>query len=227
MAKYESKGRPDRRLLPAYSVREAAHYLGIPASTVRYWAAGRPGISQALIAAAGTAPGSLSFINLIELHVLGAIRREHEVSLPKVREAIHYLEQHYDSPHPLASHQLETDGLDLFVERYGSLVNISRDGQVAMREVLEASLKRIERDTAGFPIKLYPFTRSDVHHAPKLVVIDPALSFGRPVIAGTGLATEVIAERYKAGESVEDLERDYGRPKAEIEEAIRCELEAA
>lgn len=96
-----------------------------------------------------------------------------------------------------------------------------------MREVLEASLKRIERDTAGIPIKLYPFTRSEVHLAPKLVVIDPTLSFGRPVIAGTGLATEVIAERYKAGESVEDLVRDYGRPKAEIEEAIRCELEAA
>ena len=213
--------------MPAYSVLEAAHYLGIPASTVRYWAAGRPGVSQALIAAAGTAPVSLSFINLVELHVLGAIRREHEVSLPKVREAIQFLESHYELPHPLASHQLETDGLDLFVERYGRLINISQDGQVAMRDVLEASLKRIERDTDGIPIKLYPFTRSKVQHAPKLVVIDPNLSFGRPVIAGTGLATEVIAERYKAGESVEDLMQDYGRPKAEIEEAIRCELEAA
>ena len=213
--------------MPAYSVLEAAHYLGIPASTVRYWAAGRPGVSRALIEAAGIAPVSLSFINLVELHVLGAIRREHEISLPKVREAIQFLEAHYKSPHPLASHQLETDGLDLFVERYGRLINISQDGQVAIREVLEASLKRIERDTAGIPIKLYPFTRSKVQHAPKLVVIDPTLSFGRPVIAGTGLATEVIAERYKAGESVEDLVQDYGRPKAEIEEAIRCELEAA
>ena len=213
--------------MPAYSVLEAAHYLGIPASTVRYWAAGRPGVSQALIAAAGTAPLSLSFINLVELHVLGAIRRQHEVSLPKVREAIQYLKRHYKSSRPLASHQLETDGLDLFIEQYGRLVNISRDGQVAMREVLEASLKRIERDTAGIPIKLYPFTRSEVQHAPKLVVIDPTLSFGRPVIAGTGLPTEIIAERYKAGESMEDLVRDYERPNAEIEEAIRCELEAA
>ena len=213
--------------MPAYSVLEAAHYLGIPASTVRYWAAGRPDVSQALIAAAGIAPVSLSFINLVELHVLGAIRREHEISLPKVREAIQFLKRHYKASHPLASHQLETDGLDLFVEQYGRLINISQDGQVAIREVLEASLKRIERDTAGMPIKLYPFTRSNLQHAPKLVVIDPALSFGRPVIAGTGLATEVIAERYKAGESVEDLVQDYGRPKAEIEEAIRCELEAA
>ena len=217
----------DRRSMPAYGVPEAAHYLGIPVSTLRYWAAGRSGVSQPLIEAAAPAPVALSFINLVELHVLGAIRREHEVSLPKVRVAIQYLETQYNSRHPLASHQLETDGLDLFVAEYGRLINISREGQVAMREVLVTSLKRIERDQAGIPIKLYPFTRNDMRQAPKLVVIDPRLAFGRPVISGTGLATEIIAERYKAGESMEDLARDYGREKTEIEEAIRCELEAA
>jgi uncharacterized protein (DUF433 family) len=213
--------------MPAYSVAEAAHYLGIPVSTVRYWAAGRPDVSKPLIDAAALHPIVLSFLNLVELHVLGAIRREHEVSLPKVRNAVQYLKKQYGSPHPLWSHQLATDGLDLFVERYGRLINISRAGQLAMRELLVTSLKRIERDNSGIPIKLYPFTWSDIRHAPKIVVIDPRLSFGRPVIAGTGLATEVIAERYKAGESMDDLAKDCGREKAEIEEAIRCELEAA
>ena len=60
-----------------------------------------------------------------------------------------------------------------------------------------------------------------------MVVIDPTLSAGRPVITGMGLATEVIAERYKAGETVAELAKDYDREKAEIEEAIRCELRAA
>ena len=50
---------------------------------------------------------------------------------------------------------------------------------------------------------------------------------GVPVIAGTGLATQIIAERYKLGESISDLADDYERPGTEIEEAIRCELEAA
>lgn len=213
--------------MPAYSVAEAAHYLGIPTSTVRYWAAGRVGVSEPLLETAAMAPVSLSFLNLVELHVLGAIRREHEVSLPKVRIAIEFLKKQYESKHPLASHELETDGLDLFVEQYGQLINISSAGQMAMREVLETSLRRIERDSSGIPIKLYPFTRNDIRAAPKLVVIDPQLSFGRPVIAGTGLATDIIAERYKAGESIDSLAQDYGRKKAEIEEAIRCELEAA
>jgi uncharacterized protein (DUF433 family) len=50
------------------------------------------------------------------------------------------------------------------------------------------------------------------------------VSFGRPVLAGTGIPTAVIAERYKAGESMDDLADDYGRRRLEIEEAIRCEL---
>lgn len=60
-----------------------------------------------------------------------------------------------------------------------------------------------------------------------LVVIDPRVSGGRPVIAGAGLATEVIAQRYKAGESIQELALDYDRPDTEIQEALRCELQAA
>ena len=75
--------------------------------------------------------------------------------------------------------------------------------------------------------KLYPFTREAIENAPAMIVIDPRLSAGRPVIAGTGLATQVIFERYKAGESVRELAHDYERSDAEIEEAIRCEALAA
>lgn len=217
----------DPRTLPAYSVAEAAHYLNVPAPTVRYWAAGQKDYLP-LIDAAAADPVLLSFINLVELHVLTAIRRKHAVSMPKVRSAIDYLKNHTrrasDKAHPLISQQLETNGLDLFIERYGQLVNISQDSQTAMRAVMSAALTRIERDTKGIPIRLYPFTRNSIVDAPTMVVIDPALSAGRPVIVGTGLATEIIAERYKAGESVRELAKDYERKETEIEEAIRCEL---
>ena len=220
----------DRRELPAYSISEAAHYLTVPAGTVRYWATGQ-GDYEPLIEIPETRPALLSFFNLVELHVLAAIRRKHTVPMPKVRAAIEYLKKNThtasDKRHPLISKQLETDGLDLFIQRYGELVSISQDGQIAMREVMSAALHRIERDAKGIPIKLYPFTRSDIREAPSMIVIDPVLSAGRPVIAGTGLTTEVIAERYKAGESIEELARDYGRREEEIEEAVRCELQAA
>ncbi len=118
-----------------------------------------------------------------------------------------------------------TDGVHLFIERYGQLINISRDGQLAMRAVIDAYLERIERDAKGLPVRLFPFTRRRALDEPRAVVIDPAVSFGRPVLIGTGIPTVVIAERYKAGDSMDDLATDYGRTRLEIEEAVRCELQ--
>ena len=48
------------------------------------------------------------------------------------------------------------------VERLGQLINASKEGQTAMREILQAHLRRIERDGKGLPIKLFLFTRRDV-----------------------------------------------------------------
>ena len=222
----------DLRELPAYSISEAAHYLTLPAATVRYWSVGL-GDHNSLITASQSSPTLLlSFLNLSELHVLAAIRREHVVTMPKIRKAIQYLVEKVpvegaNGKHPLLNHNLETNGLDLFIERYGQLINISQSVQTAMRGIISAALKRIARDPDGIPIKLYPFTRNSIENAPSVVVIDPTISAGRPVINGTGLTTQIIAERYKAGDSVKTLVADYERTDAEIEEALRCELPLA
>lgn len=220
----------DPRGFPAYTISEAAHYLCVPAATIRYWSVGR-GDYAPLIEVPRHVPTLLSFLNLTELHVLAAIRREHEVKMPSVRRAIQYLaanaQEAEDKRHPLICRDLETDGLDLFIDHYGQLINISQAGQTAMREIISAALRRIDRDAAGVPIKLYPFTRAAMDETTSMVEIDPRISAGRPVIAGTGLATQLIAERYKAGESISDLAHDYGRGNEKIEEAIRFELQAA
>ena len=80
-------------------------------------------------------------------------------------------------------------------------------------------------------MRLYLFTRRDLQLntwetsevAPRIVVVDPRVAFGRPVLAGTHIPTEVIYQRFGAGESVEQLADDYDRTPSEIEEAIRCE----
>ena len=77
--------------------------------------------------------------------------------------------------------------MHLFIEKYGQLINISQDGQLAMRDVLRMYLTRIGRDAAGAPVKLYLFTRARQADQPKVVVIDPYISFGRPVLVGTGI----------------------------------------
>jgi hypothetical protein len=134
---------------------------------------------------------------MVGTHVLSAIRYQHGVKLPAVRRAVEYLTREFGSRHPLAEEQFETDGVNLFVKRLGMLLNVSSPGQFAMREILEALLKRIERDERGLAVRLYPFSRRPAvvapEHAvpllkdsPRLVVIDPRVGFGRPVLAGTG-----------------------------------------
>lgn len=227
-------GGQDPRELPAYSISEAAHYLLIPPATLRSWVLGREypvKAGQRFFKPVLTLPNrskpELSFINLVEAHVLDAIRRKHEIPLKKIRSALNYLRKNLGSKHPLADQRMETDGRDLFVQKFGQLINISQEGQLAIRQLLEAHLERIERDVSGAVLRLYPFTRKREVSEPKYIVMDPLVSFGRPVLAGSGIPTSVIADRYKAGESMDQLASDYGRARSEIEEAIRCELPEA
>src|SRR5437762_9812931 len=106
----------DVRELPAYGVAEAAHYLLVPRATLRAWVAGmsygsdgerrffKPVIQP-------TSPVALSFINLIEAHVLAAIRRKHRVNMPAVRRTVDFLKKEFGSARPLADHKFETDGV--------------------------------------------------------------------------------------------------------------------
>lgn len=224
----------DPRDLPAYSIREAAHYLHLPESTLRTWVRGRvhptplgAHRSPPVIRLPDPARPSLSFVNLVEAHVLASVRRQHGVSLEAVRSAIDHAEQRLGVDRPLARVDFETDGVELFVEQMGHLVIASREGQIALRALLRDHLRRIERDEEGLAARLFPFTRPEGGPQPRLVVIDPRLSFGRPVIAGTGIPTAILAERYRAGESIQELAADYRCETNQVEEAIRCELRDA
>lgn len=221
--------------LPAYSIQEVARLVRIPQATVRSWVLGRRyptaedrrKLFEPVVRIADPASRSLSFRNLIELHVLSAIRRDHGVRLKEVRKAVDYLRRKFKSRHPLADVEMQTDGTNLFVERCGELVDVSDQGQMAMKACLISHLNRIERDDRGAAIRLFPFTTSREEPGRRTVVIDPRLQFGRPCLAGTGMPTALIAERHQAGDSIRDIAADCGLEADAIEEAIRYESRAA
>lgn len=219
---------------PSYFIAEAAHYLSLPTRTVRDWVLGRkyPTTSgevyaKPLVRSTDPAQRLLSFTNLVELHVISSIRRAHRVNAKSLRKAIDYLERAFGTKHPLLAREMLTDGTDLFIERYESLVNISADGQLCIKAALDAYLKRIEWDDRHVPRRLFPFSRPSVENAPQLIVIDPRVRSGRPCITGTGVPTSIVVGRHKAGDSVALLANDYGRTPEEIEEALRYESRAA
>lgn len=227
----------DPREVPAYTLPEAAHLAGVPEPTLRSWVSGRSYPTHGggkyftpLIERPDANSSLLSFVNIIESHVLAAIRRFHGVPLSNIRPALDFVRQHYRTPHPLAERIFETDGVDLFVRQFDFVINASRGGQIAIRDFIEAHLARIEHDSKGQAVKLFPFVRrrddldpSAMKDEPKIVVINPRIAFGRPVLNGSGTPTSTIADRFQAGESISSIAKDYDRAEAEIEEALRYE----
>src|SRR5437879_4309089 len=102
--------------MPLYSAAEAARYLHLPVSTTRAWVFGQ-GQFKAVITTVDAKTRRLSFLNLVELLVLAAIRRKYQVPLSKVRSAVEYLRKRFPSKHPLADHRFQTNRVDLFVEK--------------------------------------------------------------------------------------------------------------
>ncbi len=207
--------------VPTYSPAVAARYVGVPYQTLRYWTLGRGSVAP-IIQPADEAPLCLSFANLLECHVLNALRIKYRLRLPRVRSALRTLKQISNSRHPLLSSRFRTDGVDLFIDER-ALVNVSRGGQYALRQVVDLFLERIEWQARGVAKKFYPFVAKKGPDEPKIISITPTIAFGRSVIDGTGISTAVIASRFWAREEPLALASEYGRTEEEILEAIRWE----
>jgi uncharacterized protein (DUF433 family) len=206
----------DKWDVPIYRYVDAAYYLGINKGTLRTWVIGRtiPVVAggtrwlDPLIKAADTQAGLMSFYNLAEAHILAASRYKHHVPLRNVRNAIIYLQNKYPSPHPLLSKDFYTDGLDMFIKGMTDAENLSRQGQLGLKPVLDLFLHRIEFDEKFRPKKVWPLIKGQ-SETEKVVSMVFGVSAGRPTIDGTGVPVMMLWQRNQAGESAEELANDY------------------
>jgi|SRR5215203_1759246 len=218
---------------PRYTIAQAARYVRISPTTLRSWVAGRPyqtssgtRHSAPLISRPAPEDSRLSFPNLVEAHVLRSLRTRHEVPMSALRAALDYAENEFHIKRLLLSDDLRTAAGTVFIERLGQIIDIGRSGQIVLQELLNAHLKRIDRDVAGLPLRLYPVNTARGLEGPKIVAVDPKISFGRPIIAGKGVRTLTIVERLDAGEEREVVAADYRLEEHEIDEAILFERAA-
>lgn len=223
----------DPRHEPAYNIAEASRYLKLASTTLRSWVVGRPypkadGVGQfePLIHPPQEQPPILSFWNLIEVHVLRALRTDHAVSIQAVREALTFAENQLQVERLLLSRELYAEGGELFLQKYGQLIHLRPSGQLMLQHLFEEHLKRVEWDKHQFPVRLYPFMTTESLSSERVIAIDANIAFGRPVVLRAGIATATIVDRIDAGEKVPDLAEDYDLAPDEIKLAVFYERAA-
>jgi uncharacterized protein (DUF433 family) len=170
----------------------------------------------------GGSQEAASFVDLMEVATIGKLR-DKGFSLKRIRQINAYCRVYLRASRPLVTEKFRITGQDIFVhdQDFGVLVNVGREaGMRAWEEVLEPFLHDVEYEQE-LVRRWWPLGKTVG------VVVDPDYGFGLPVIEGTGVRTEIIAERKRAGDSTEEITYDFGVTPHQIEDALRWEMPVA
>ncbi len=212
-----------------FTLRETAGYLGIPKSTVQWWAR-PPGRKEPLITCFPRRgrEATVPFIGFAEAFVLSAFRRA-GVPLQRIRPAVEVLSSEIGIDHALASKQLYTDGAEVL---YDYAVNrpegdlwdlvVVRTQQRQFSDLVSGYLERIHYGSDGWAesVELPTYRWAGV-------IVDPLVAFGLPLVAHGGARVEDLVDRFQAGDSVAELAGDFGVPEPEVEDVIRVATQTA
>src|SRR6266511_1654069 len=222
--------------VPAYTVEEAATFLGVPRSTFSTWAHGyvrRPGGQREVrsaplitaIPAAARLP-RIPFVGLAEGMVAAAFRKA-GVSMQHLRRSLLVLQQELGVEHALASGRLYTDGSSIlydYATRHGDeeILTVVLTGQRVFSDVIRDYLQRITYAQDDWAERIVlPITPRHV------VEVDPNRAFGQPVFVRGGARMKDVLDRFRAGEPLASVAQDFDLESQDLEDAIRAALPPA
>lgn len=214
-----------------YTLAEASRLTGVSARSIRRWLEGyhyyhgrheyhqNPVWHKQLPNFDGIV--TLGFLDLMEIRFINAFRH-HGVSLQYIRLAAARACELFGHKHPFSRKNFLTDGRHVFAEiaketgEY-KLLNLVKS-QYAFRDVIRPSLyASIEYSESDELLKWFPM------YPKKKVVIDPQLSFGRPIVAQVEVPTDILAKAVEVEGSVEEVSRWYDVPMDAVHAAVEFE----
>ena len=222
-------GVPERLVVPRYGFAEADRLARVSTGTSKRWTRGysyessagervrKPPVSR-------TQPSrdvAVSFADLIEVAAIHGLR-DLGFSLVQIRQIVESCQELFASDRPLLFHLFKADGRDAFVQgAEGVLVSVLRGKRrTAWDDVLDPFLATVDYQD-GWAHRWWPQGRS------KQVVIDPDFGYGLPVVAGTGVRTEILVERSEVGETIDQIAADFGIPVESVRDALQFERSLA
>jgi uncharacterized protein (DUF433 family) len=165
----------------------------------------------------------LSFRDLIELRFVKAFR-DAGLSLPTIRQCFQRAIEYVDNERPFSTRRFRTDGKTIFLEitqdvREGDLLDLKRR-QGVFHRMVEPSLRDLEFD-ADVVARWFPLPRR------KSIVLDPARSFGRPIVAASGVPTEILATAVEVEGTPAKVAKLYDVPLAAVRDAVSFQQKLA
>ncbi len=163
----------------------------------------------------------LSFHDLLEARFVKAFHG-HGVSLQTIRIIARHARELFNSPYPFTCKRFQTDGKTIFAESLREsgdteLLDL-RGKQIVFEKIIRPFLyEGIEFGLDKCALRWFP-TKS------KKVVLDPAIAFGKPIITGTGIRTDILYEAYLAESGDKQrVARQFEVPVQAVNAAIRFE----
>jgi hypothetical protein len=190
-----------------YTPAEAASLLHEQPETVRRWAFGYrrnraagPTVHPALIRTdlpELEGQRALTFVELVELLYIRAFHTA-GASWQEIKEAATVAARLFTSEHPFALRQVYVDpGQVLYgavqnVDGSESFIRLRGHGQLELPTLVKPYLDQLDFDLNDVASRWWPLGR---HGG---VVIDPAFSFGAPLVEEVGIRTRTLSEAYGA-----------------------------
>ena len=167
---------------------------------------------------------AVNFYTLVELYTFYQLNSA-GVKPSKILEAHKILSSIYQSPYPFAKNYLlkgiRTEGRQvLFENEVGNIYSLDSKFQFNL-SIVKDFFKNLDFDDGNLASRLWPLGRS------KSIVCDPHHQFGQPVISGTNILAEGLAEMHEAGDTIKFLAKTYGITQEQVEHAIEYVREAA
>ena len=225
----ETPAPPPYLISPRYGFADADYLANVTRGTARRWLAGyayhdthgqrvvQPPITPGVL----REEENVSFLDLVEIAAIGRLK-EVGFSLRMIREIVRNCQEILAVPRPLTTLRFKTGGREIFVDRGDVLLEVGRKKRMrAWNEVLEPFLQELDYDANQFLARWWPLGRSTP------VVIDPEYGFGFPVVAKSGVRTEIILERFRAGDLNEQISADFNIEQVDVERALQFELQRA
>lgn len=214
----------ERLVMPRYSYADSDYLAGTPRGTSKRWVSGYQyasprgeRISQPPVTPGVQRKDAVSFLELVEIIATGQLK-ERGFSLKAIRQIVQNCQDILRVERPLTTLKFKTGGREIFVDAGSHLLEAGkRKRELAWREILEPFLENLDY-TQGLASRWWPQGRDGT------VVVDPSYGFGYPVIRNSGVRTEIILERFRAGDEMAEIAEDFNLRPDDVERALRFEL---